>query len=439
MTISTLWVIDFLRYIVDVGLLCILFSAGYRKRERFIPKTVVLIIFGFILCICGKIWYGAALGKVIRHGSYVVLTHLLLVWLLLCYQEKLQDAFFILTSSVMTKQAAWKLYNVLLLLIQSSECAELTEAFIRGRPLWYICWYVLFLPFAAGIYFFVEKPNLGYRISIAPQVIVISIIIMSSNLLINNIEFLLDDMSFIRVKISLYFCGALYSLMVVFLKYVLISQAKAQKEAYIVNELWKENLEQYEQLRESVEIIQVKCHDVRHQIHRLKERNVDDAWIKELSDQISIYDSEMRTGNEALDVILTDKQLRCQSREISLIMNVDGASLNFMHPADLYSLFGNAIDNAIEYVSTLEKEKRFITLSVIPKGEMVMIHLENYFEGKLEIQDGIPVSQKQDRMNHGYGMLSMKMLAHRYGGWINVFLRDNLFCLDLLVMRPKAE
>ena len=100
-------------------------------------------------------------------------------------------------------------------------------------------------------------------------------------------------------------------------------------------------------------------------------------------------------------------------------------------------MFGNALDNAIEYVSGLEEEKRFISLTVASKGEMVVIHLENYFEGDLHLRDGIPVSKKKDKVNHGIGMQSIKMIAHQYGGWINVFLRDNLFCLDVLIMCPK--
>lgn len=439
MAISTLWLIDFLRYTVDVGLLCILFSSGYRKRKDYYLKTAVTLLCIFLLCAFGSVARGQENGERMGWLYYAFLAISMLGWLLVSYQESIWDAFFALTSSMMTKQAAWKIYNVLLLLIGESDNAWLIEVFTRGRPMWYIGWYVVFLPLAAAIYFFVEKPQKRWRIAIAPQVVAIGIAIMSTNILLNGIDAMLENMGFISLVIGLYLCEALYSLLIICLKYILVSQAKAQEEAFIANELWREDRKQYEQLRESVDIIRMKCHDMRHQIYRLKGGNVNDAWINELAEHISIYDSEMQTGNEALDVILTDKQLRCQARGIALMMNVNGAALNFMKQADIYSLFGNALDNAIEYVSNLEEDKRFISLSVAPKGEMVTIHLENYFEGELEIHDGIPITQKSDKENHGIGMRSVKMIAHQYGGWINVFLRDNLFCLDVLVLHPESK
>lgn len=437
MAVTILWIVDFLKYIVDVGLLCILFSSGYRKKGGFFCKTSMVILLSLALCAFGWAWYGDELSEIYKRICYRFILLVMLVWQLTSYKEKVWDGCFALISSIMTKQAAWKLYNIFLLLIQNSGDKLLIDTFTRGMPMWHIGWYLFFLPLAAIIYFVLEKPQQRWRVSVVPQVVLIGVAIMCTNILFNAVDSKLSKMGCASLVMMLYLGEATYSLMTIYLKYMLTFQAKAQEEIFAANQLWKEDQKQYEQMRESMEIIRMKCHDIRHQIYRLKEGIVDDTWINELAEHISIYDSEMQTGNEALDVILTDKQLRCQARGIALMMNIDGRVLNFMEQADIYSLFGNALDNAIEYVSGLEEEKRFISLTVASKGEMVVIHLENYFEGDLHLRDGIPVSKKKDKDNHGIGMQSIKMIAHQYGGWINVFLRDNLFCLDVLIMCPK--
>lgn len=56
----------------------------------------------------------------------------------------------------------------------------------------------------------------------------------------------------------------------------------------------------------------------------------------------------VHTGNDALDAILSEKGLACEQGGIAFRCMADGAAVGFMAPTDIYSLFGNALDNAIE-------------------------------------------------------------------------------------------
>ena len=69
---------------------------------------------------------------------------------------------------------------------------------------------------------------------------------------------------------------------------------------------------------------------------------------------ISIYDSMLKTGNEALDVIFAEKSLVCRKNDIKLNCMIDGAKLSFMENTDIYALFGNLMDNAIEAIEKLK-------------------------------------------------------------------------------------
>lgn len=49
-------------------------------------------------------------------------------------------------------------------------------------------------------------------------------------------------------------------------------------------------------------------------------------------------------------VIYTEKSLLCERHKIRFTYMIDGEQLDFMDPVDIASLFGNALDNAIESV-----------------------------------------------------------------------------------------
>lgn len=84
-----------------------------------------------------------------------------------------------------------------------------------------------------------------------------------------------------------------------------------------------------------------------------------------MEQEIRSYEAQNKTGNEVLDTILTSKSLYCQQHGITLTCVADGAALDFMDTMDLCSLFGNALDNAIESVEKLpDSEQRLIHLVV---------------------------------------------------------------------------
>ena len=109
-----------------------------------------------------------------------------------------------------------------------------------------------------------------------------------------------------------------------------------------------------------------------------------------------------------------------------------------MSDTDLYSLFGNALDNAFEAVRALEDEdERNISLLVKQAAGMVSIHIENYYAGDVRFENGIPVTTKEDKRNHGYGIKSMHIITQRYGGSLTMGTEDQTFYLNVLIPVPK--
>ena len=154
---------------------------------------------------------------------------------------------------------------------------------------------------------------------------------------------------------------------------------------------------------------------------------------KSLQSVVDGYDSSFETGNTALDVILTRKNFRCKESGIELTCAVNGESLSFMSEVDVYSLFGNILDNAIEAAEKLDdKEKRVVSLSLEKRDYFIYVHAENYFSGKLSYSGGVPRTTKNDGGLHGYGIKSIRMLVDKYGGNTKIDTKEDRFLLDLM-------
>ena len=69
---------------------------------------------------------------------------------------------------------------------------------------------------------------------------------------------------------------------------------------------------------------------------------------------------------------------------------------------------------------------------------MVVIHLENNFEGSLTFFDGLPQTTKGDKNYHGFGMRSMQMIAEKYRGTAAVLNKDGIFNLNITIPIPDA-
>ncbi len=197
--------------------------------------------------------------------------------------------------------------------------------------------------------------------------------------------------------------------------------------------------EQHRINKENIEIINIKCHDLKHQIALLRSaegQSARDEAIAEIEQAIQFYDSNIRTGNDTLDLVLTQKSMFCRNQGIALTCLADGAALEFMRSSDLLSLFGNALDNAIEAVQALPAEKRSIDVRVGRQGGSVFVHMENPC-GKVIFRDGLPQTHKQDKAYHGFGVRSIRYIVGKYGGEVRMYTEAGKFNLEILFFLPQ--
>ena len=193
---------------------------------------------------------------------------------------------------------------------------------------------------------------------------------------------------------------------------------------------------QYRESQENTELLNRKYHDLKHQIQVIRDESNEKKrgqYLDEIERGINLYDSEIKTGNSVLDTIFTSKSSQCVRLGIKMTVVADGKLLKQIHVMDLCTIFGNALDNAIEYEVQIENpEMKMIHVSISEKQSFVCALVENYYEGEHLKEGELPTTTKADKQYHGYGLKSIRYSVERYHGYFNVTVKDNWFRLELL-------
>lgn len=219
----------------------------------------------------------------------------------------------------------------------------------------------------------------------------------------------------------------------------LLALTNEQEEKRMLERLIESERRQHELREQSIDIINRKAHDLKHQITRFRAaERFDDDELEEIESAVEQYEISFNTGSRTLDVLLAEKQLQCQKDQIQLSAIVQGEVLSFLKPGEVASLFGNALDNAIECEQSIpEPTKRCVALNVFERKNLICIRVENYCPMERIMVQGLPVTTKGDHNFHGFGMKSIQYITKKYNGTLHISTNDDLFVLSILLPISK--
>lgn len=216
----------------------------------------------------------------------------------------------------------------------------------------------------------------------------------------------------------------------------IVERSQAERDGAVLQQLLNQQKSQMARDKETINLINVKTHDLKKQLTSLGNRIGKDE-ITGLNNLVDIYDSSVRTGNETLDILLAQKSLICEQRGISFERLIDGHAIDFMKPADIYALFGNAMDNALEALSRLDPSDkttpRTIRMQVKHDKGMTVIHIANPYQGILTFDHDLPVTTKSDSRYHGFGMRSIQLVVEHYHGALSIETQHQWFSLNIVL------
>ena len=417
---------------------CSLFTCKLRHRNyfvlRFIGMTAVCFACAFVFPIFFYIaWYSSLMFFLL----FVVAT----LSFKICYDEPWINIVFCAIAGYTAQHLAYEINNLLLTITGFDEGLAIGAYGYAVKPrvnIFTICFYMDSYSIVYVLMYFLFSRRINKHDDLTVNSVfflLLSVAILLVDIILNSVVLYNSEQNYDKVNLIV---AAIYNILccifAVSMQFGLLSNKKMHEELDVVNRLLTQEQKQYALSKENIDFINLKCHDLKHQIRLIgQNEKVRNETIREIENAINIYDSVVKTENETLDIILTEKSLVCQRNNIKLTVMADGKKLSFMKIEDIYSLFGNAIDNAIDAVIKLaDPEKRFIRLKVVSQGKMLSVHIENWFETKLVFRDGLPLSTKDNDIYHGYGCKSMRVICERYNGDLVMRTSDNMFMVDML-------
>lgn len=280
-----------------------------------------------------------------------------------------------------------------------------------------------------------------FHLEINRQELLVAIIIAAAVFAFSNLSFILSDTPFSAgLTADVFYVRTLVDVAGIMVLYVYqsrICELLAEKELGNIQSMLKAQYDKYRNYQTTFDMINMKYHDLKHQIAGLRADMTSEErqqWIDTMEQELESYRPELQTGSTVLDTIIAGKMMTCSNNNIKITCVADGNVLDFMHVADICTIFGNALDNAIESVSLIDDvEKRLIHLTLSTKKNFVMIQVSNYCENNIKLKDGYPVTTKADKSNHGFGLKSIKYTVEKYRGTVTFDVNKNWFELRILI------
>ncbi|WP_165215188.1 GHKL domain-containing protein [Schaalia sp. ZJ1691] len=240
------------------------------------------------------------------------------------------------------------------------------------------------------------------------------------------------EIFYIRTLVDLVGFAALYA------HHERVSQIRTALELRSIQSSLNAQHSQYLQSKADIEEISRAHHDLKHQIAVIRAELDPDSLashFEQLEASINDIGQHYHSGNAVLDVILTAKGRTCTARGINFTVVADGALLTGMSSMDIATLFGNALDNAIEASAFVtDPAQRMIQVLLRRQGEMVLIRVANNFSGEISRnEDGSLATRKADRVHHGFGVKSIRYTARKYDGEVTTRFDGNRFILTVLL------
>lgn len=295
----------------------------------------------------------------------------------------------------------------------------------------------------------IKKRKINLRALIKnKQGIYVGLILLFSNFFLFQIamvvleKYLLENNSYMLLVFPfMYGLSTITCLFAIFYLVNLSKKEEAEIDIKIMEQAIKKMGNEYANFKENINIINKKCHDMKYLIASIKDHQNDifnsdsgKKYINELDKAIDFYGDTPKTKNAILDSILRENILLCREKHIDFTCFANGENLSFIEDTDLYVLFGNALSNAIEANEKVNEKERFIifNISTVMNG-WISIKIENCFNGQLLKNNNDIDSTKSDKLNHGFGLKSIKYIVEKYNGGLEIKNQDNIFSLNIII------
>jgi hypothetical protein len=203
-----------------------------------------------------------------------------------------------------------------------------------------------------------------------------------------------------------------------------------QEKRYYDNQFWL--------MKSSVEKTASLKHDIANHIGAIgsliRENEISRAlnYINQLEKYAPFNSKIVESGNLVIDSILNYKLDYVKSIGVNTHLDIKVPSDLELESFDMVVILGNLLDNSVEALKKL-KENRTIWVSIKYDRGVLIIQIQNNFDGKISVGAKGLITTKDDKDNHGLGLKNIESTLEKYNGLLEYSYTDNLFKAEVLM------
>lgn len=182
-------------------------------------------------------------------------------------------------------------------------------------------------------------------------------------------------------------------------------------------------------------------HNISHHLKTIgelaREKNTDSiiSVLRDLNIELENNSLTIYCNNPVINSILSEKKVIADRENIDLDIYVEpGVTFKGVSDADIITIMGNLMDNALRAAMSSQKKEITVRIYVENEGCFNVIKIQNYFAGELIRNDSGFETTKQDVEMHGIGLKSVKRTAEKYNGFFECFADEKQFTSVVLLM-----
>jgi len=222
--------------------------------------------------------------------------------------------------------------------------------------------------------------------------------------------------------------------------YLLIWQnQKMQKHEYEL-QLIAERISNYEKHSDEVAIIWDNIKSVKHDLNnhflylqaQLELGNTEKCktYLSEIQSEVSKMGKLFKTGNDVIDYMINVKMSRLT--ETQILVSGNAGEFADILDADMTCILGNILDNAIEALEKVKKNKRLELHFSSTKNCRIILCKNSVDESVLNVNSELNTT-KSDAEHHGFGHVIIEDIVQKYGGFTDYFEDDEMFGVQISI------
>ena len=230
------------------------------------------------------------------------------------------------------------------------------------------------------------------------------------------------------------------NLMVFYLMRDIITREKLIQNDRIFKERMKSQTNMYRSMSDNFEIQRKRIHEYNNQIGciegMLLNENVEQAlnYVTKITGGFKKEGNSIDTNNVIINAIINSKYKEALDKDIVMVIKVNDLSECAIVDEDIVIILSNLLNNAIEACGKMI-EKRIIWLKFVIEDNMTIISVKNTVEKEVDKIDGVLITTKENKVEHGLGIKNVKESVEKYKGSYSLQFKENNFFFGIIIPR----